>query len=163
MKLKISANFDFGKLSGDLKDLTKKYASTYSSESAKATKANIDKGLEPLKDSTKEIRKINGISGNKPLKASGKLYNSIRNDKGKLKMLKYGSYHNEGFTPKYKPLVVNGKIAKFKNKPKFVKNVSGKGGSVVSVPARKFITTTVKNLEKINKKFVDDINKSMKK
>tara|TARA_R100000773_G_C4214392_1_gene113340 strand:+ start:688 stop:1179 length:492 start_codon:yes stop_codon:yes gene_type:complete len=163
VKLKISANFDFGKLNNDLDNLTKKYTSSYSSESAKASKAKIDKGLEPLKDSTKEIRKINGVSGTKPLKASGRLYNSIRNDKGKLKMLKYGFYHDEGFTPKYKPLVVNGKIAKFKNKPKFVKNVSGKGGSVVSVPARKFITTTVKNKKEIDKKFVDDVNKSMKK
>lgn len=163
MKLKISTNFDFGKLTRNIDKLIKNHTSEYAKESAKASKAKIDKGLAPLKESTKDIRALNGVSGNKPLKATGKLYNSIKERDGSLEMLHYGFYHNEGFQPKYKPLVINGKIATFNKKPKFVKNISGKGGNVVSVEAREFITTTVKNKTEINKKFIDELNKAMKK
>ncbi len=157
MKLEIKTNFNFGRLAEKFKNIQNDYLSDFSAGSAESTKGSIDDGLQPLTDVTKQIRKIKGISGNTPLKATGKLYNSIKNKKNALVMEKYGIYHQEGFTPKKKPLVINKKVVTGQGgKPFFVNNTS------VTVPARPFISIDAKNKSKLDRKFVNDLNKALR-
>ena len=57
--------------------------------------------LSPLRKSTRNIRKMRGISGTKPLIETGKLLNSIKNVKKKNKvgvsMMEYGMHQAKGF------------------------------------------------------------------
>ena len=146
MKLKISVGVDFGKLANEMPKILEKFIENNTKQSAAATKATIDKGLKPLKKSTQEIRQIRGESGNKPLKASGALYKSIKSSKKGLQMLRYGTYHQDGFVPKKIPTPVK------KNKVYFVNNKKN-----IAVPARPFITLGV------SKQSTSEMKKSMQK
>ena len=53
--------------------------------------------LNPLKKSTMDIRKERGISGNKPLLATGALHNSIKPTSDGVEMKGYGLWHAVGF------------------------------------------------------------------
>ncbi len=153
MELKIKLNFDFGKLARQMPKVIREYKTEYAQGTAEGSKKNIDNGLSPsLEKSTKEIRKLKNVSGTKPLKASGDLYNSIKSNSSQLKFLKYGQYHREGFTPKKIP-------TKIKNNKFFL--VNNKQG--ISVPARDFIGITDKTRNKINKDFRMKVKKSLKK
>merc|ERR1739848_549621 len=95
----ITSSFDIEKL---LKNFDKKINPTVSELSAKDTvkqwKANIDNRLEPpLRKSTLELRKENNIPGDLPLKATGKLYNSIKADKNNVNYEAYGLEHQNGY------------------------------------------------------------------
>tara|TARA_R100000655_G_scaffold39184_2_gene74331 strand:+ start:1026 stop:1499 length:474 start_codon:yes stop_codon:yes gene_type:complete len=157
MELKIKTNFSFGKLERQMPKIIREYLSDYAKGTEEGSKNNIDKGLNPpLKKSTIEIRKTKDIAGSKPLKASGKLYNSIKSNKvgNKLFFLEYGQYHREGFTPKKIPVLK----AHTPDKVIFVNNNKG-----IKVPARDFIGILDETRNKIAKIFRDKVVKALKK
>tara|TARA_R100001082_G_scaffold101951_1_gene71733 strand:- start:801 stop:1223 length:423 start_codon:yes stop_codon:yes gene_type:complete len=131
MKIDISVNFDFGKLSGKLDNIIEEYTSEFAKDSEKGSKAVIDSGKLPkLENSTKKWRKSKGYPTSPPLKATGKLYNSIKAEKNALKVIQYGKWHNDGEVP--------------------------------TTVARKFITTTPENKQRIDKKFMENVNKALR-
>jgi len=131
MKIDISINFDFGKLSGKLNNIIDDYTSEFAKDSEKGSKAVIDSGKLPkLKQSTKKWRTSKGYPTSPPLKASGKLYNSIKAEKNALKVIQYGKWHNDGKVP--------------------------------TTVAREFITTTPENKQKLDKKFMENVNKALR-
>ena len=141
MKLKIKTNFDFSKLSRQLDKITGQYLAGFAVEAVKGSKDNIDRGLKPpLEDSTKDIRKWRTQPPSPPLKASGQLYNSIKPVNNTLEMDYYGWDHHTGFKTHPKSLFPNW-----------------------TIPARPFIATTAKNRDKIDKEFMININKALKK
>lgn len=153
MELKIKVNFDFRKLANQMPKIIREYKTEYAKGTEEGSKSNIDKGLKPsLKKSTREIRKLRGVSGAKPLKASGDLYNSIKSNSSQLKFLEYGQYHREGFTPEKIPTKIKD------NKFFLVNNKKG-----ISVPAREFVGIIDKTRNKINKDFRIKVKKSLKK
>lgn len=155
MEIKTKVNFDFGKLGRQIPKIIKEYVSDYAKGTEEGSKSNIDKGLTPsLRKSTIEIRKIKEISGQKPLKASGSLYNSIKSNRGgnKLSFFKYGQYHREGFTPKKIPLTTKNKKVKFVNNNKGIK-----------VPARDFIGILDQTRNNIAKVFRKKVTTALKK
>ena len=114
MRLKISINFDFGKLNNQLNSVMGEYLTDYSVDSVKLSKKNIDSGVSPktLKKSTLDWRKRKGYPSSPPLKASGKLYNSINALPAKktskkvlsqLEVVQYGWWHNIGDLPPQVP------------------------------------------------------------
>jgi len=131
MEVKVSVNFDFGKLSDKLDNIIDDYTSGYAKDAEQGSKAVIDSGnLPKLKESTKKWRKSKGYPTSPPLKATGKLYNSIKSEGSSLKVIQYGKWHNDGKVP--------------------------------TTVAREFITTTSKNKQKLDKKFIKDIKKTLK-
>lgn len=131
MEIKVSVNFDFGKLSDKLDNIIDDYTSGYAKDAEQGSKAVIDSGnLPKLKESTKKWRKSKGYPTSPPLKATGKLYNSIKSEGSSLKVIQYGKWHNDGKVP--------------------------------TTVAREFITTTSKNKQKLDKKFIKDIKKTLK-
>lgn len=153
MKITIKTNFDFGKLAREMPKIIREYKTEYAKGTEEGSKQNIDKGLKPnLKTSTLEIRKARKVSGNKPLKATGALYNSIKSNSSQLKFLQYGQYHREGYIPKKVPLKVkNDKVLFINNK----KNIP--------VPARDFVGITDITRNNINKDFRSKVKRSLKK
>ena len=130
MKIDVSINFDFGKLSEKLDNIIEEYTSEFAKDSEKGSKAVIDsEKLPKLKQSTKKWRKSKGYPTSPPLKASGKLYNSIKAEKNALKVIQYGKWHNDGKVP--------------------------------TTVAREFITTTSENKQKLDKKFMENVNKAL--
>lgn len=153
MKLEVKVNFDFGKLSRNMPKIIREYVTEYAKGTEEGSKSNIDKGIAPaLKDSTKDIRKLRKVSGAKPLKATGALYNSIKSSSSKIQFLKYGQYHREGFTPKKIPTKVKD------NKVFFVNNKNN-----ISVPARDFVGILNNTRNKISKNFRDKVKRALKK
>jgi hypothetical protein len=141
MKLKITTNFDFGKLANNTNGIINKYLDEYAVDSAKGTKEAIDGVLTPqLEDSTEQIRSQRSQPIRPPLKASGELYRSIKNKGNTLEMLDYGILHHVGFKTASNSMIPN-------------KNV----------PARPFFTTTAKNQVKIDMEFMKNIKKALKK
>ena len=139
MDLKISVNFDFGKLANNIGDIMDEYTRGYAKESERASKDNIDKGLSPpLHTVTRLIRFKRKQPLRPPLKASGKLYKSIRQEKSSLKKLNYGLEHHKGFTTDPK--------SKIPNK---------------DVEPRPFIDTIAKNKKELDKKFMESTNKAL--
>jgi len=110
-------------------------------ESAKTLRSG---NLQKLKQSTIETRKLRG-QGKKPLIASSGLLNSLKSDKGKLTLRKYGVYQEEGFTTQNNP-IIEGVQFFFKGK---------------AIPGRKWIFRdfTKKNIDK----FFSDFHKALKK
>ena len=153
MKITIKTNFDFGKLAREMPKIIREYKTEYAKGTEEGSKQNIDKGLKPnLKTSTLEVRKARKVSGKKPLKATGALYNSIKSNSSQLKFLQYGQYHREGYTPKKVPLKVkNDKVLFINNK----KNIP--------VPARDFVGITDITRNNINKDFRLKVKRSLKK
>ena len=131
MKIDISINFDFGKLSGKLDNIIDDYTSQYAKDSEKGSKAVIDSGkLAKLEPSTVKWRRYKGYPASPPLKATGKLYSSIKAEKNTLKVIQYGKWHNDGKVP--------------------------------TTVAREFITTTPQNKQKLDKKFMENVNKALR-
>ena len=141
MDIKRTTNFSFGKLSSNLDKIINQYTEGFVKDSAEGTKQKIDKGVKPdINDITKNIRTKRKQRRTPPLKASGKLYNSIKQNKNNLEMLYYGFKHEKGFITRPNSMIPNKKVE-----------------------ARPFITTTAKNKEKLDKKFIQDVNKALKK
>ena len=146
MDIKISVNFDFGKLSDKLDNIIDDYTFGYAKDTEQGSKNNIDRStsaegvaFKNLSDARKRIREYEGFSKNPPLKASGFLYKNIKSKGNALTLPEYGKKNNDGFTTKPKSL--------------------GRGKKV---PARPFIATTAKNKQKLDKKFIKDIKKTLK-
>ncbi len=100
MKITITSDFDLQKLIDNFDSkINPKISELTAKDTAKQWKANIDNRVKPpLRNSTLNIRKENNISGDLPLKATGKLYNSIRADKNQVKYEGYGDDHQKGYT-----------------------------------------------------------------
>ena len=99
MKLRIEVNYSFGKLGRAMPKIIKEYLNEYALGTEKGSKANIDRGLADITNATKAWRKSQGYPQSPPLKASGKMYNSIKANQNKLDILQYGKWHNDGAVP----------------------------------------------------------------
>ena len=99
MKLRIEVNYSFGKLGRAMPKIIKEYLNEYALGTEKGSKANIDRGLADITNATKAWRKSQGYPESPPLKASGKMYNSIKANQNKLDILQYGKWHNDGAVP----------------------------------------------------------------
>lgn len=99
MKLRIEVNYSFGKLGRAMPKIIKEYLNEYAQGTEAGSKQNIDKGLPAIKSSTKKWRRIKGYPEDPPLKASGKLYNSIKANKNTMDIVQYGVWHNNGEVP----------------------------------------------------------------
>jgi len=97
MKIKITTNFDFKKLSGSVDKIVNSYEKQMAKDSVVGAKKKIDSGLKPvLKSSTKKQRAAQGFPKTPPLKKSKRLYNSLKSDSNKLNVIAYGFWHNYG-------------------------------------------------------------------
>ena len=135
MDIKITTNFSFSNLSKEIPKIINDYVSEFVKDTEKGSKAVIDSNTLPsLSESTIKWRKRQGFPTSPPLKASGKLYNSIKADKDVLEVVQYGKWHNDGKVP-----------------------------TVKRSNTREFIQTTSENKQKIDKKFIKDIHKALKK
>ena len=140
MKLKITTNFDFGKLASKLPDLLDNVVKDSIDSSVQASRDAIKSGkLQSLEKSTLEIRRHRGISGSTPLYATGDLYKSIKRSKNGLEFKRYGAYQRKGFKPTRVPY-----INKY-NKIAYPPNVNG-----VTVPPRDFITFAIGDADKFH-------------
>jgi phage gpG-like protein len=140
MKLKISQNYSFGKLKTKIDDLMNESVKQYAKKTEEGSKQKINRGLRKLQPVTVKIRQHRGQPIRPALKASGKLYNSIKQVDDTLEIVEYGVRHHEGF-------------------------ITGAGSIIpnVEVPARPFISTTLKSKREITKQFTKSVNKSLKK
>ena len=103
-------NFSFKKLAANIGKPVIKLLDDLAEASAETTKANIDKGLSPLRPATIEARRAGKYWGNQrgdqyktdsttPLKHTGSLYKSIKAKKGRgMQLNKYGLNQHKGFT-----------------------------------------------------------------
>ena len=140
MKLKITTNYSFSKLSSKIDSLMDGALEEYASKTEEGSKTKIDRGLRALRPVTVKIRNYRNQPSKPALKATGALYNSIKQSGTKLEMLKYGMRHHEGFTTHPKSLIPN-----------------------IKVEARPFIKVLQKDKKVLVKKFRDSLNKSLKK
>ena len=133
MELKIKTNFDFGKLASKMPKIISEYITGYAKDTEQGTKSNLDNSV---KNDGKALRSFTSEKENrKPLIKTGKLYNSIQAEKDGLSILEYGYKHH-----------------------------TGKWGHLRSeTETDNFIGTTKSNEEVINKKFMNIVNKSLKK
>ena len=149
----------------------KRHAKEAALENAEMCRLSINRGKDivtggnfaHLKSSTTDIRRSRGVSGNKPLVATGNLYNSIQvipdGNGYSVVVDEYGEYQNEGFIPDKIPVKSNSA----KKRYAFVPNVNA-----IEVPARNFFDTPkaffrrkeYKNLLKgFNKRMGNEISK----
>ena len=155
MKLQVKTTFDFGKLASKTEKLIDGLVQKTTTGEASAMKNRISSGstitgkMEALKDSTMETRKLRGISGSVPLKATGALLNSIKPTPKGIMAKEYGSYHNTGFVTQNNP-VIDSERFRFKGK---------------SIPARRWLhdSDTFKHDKKIIDSFFKSIGKALKK
>ena len=158
MKLQIRTTFDFGKLANKAQNLMDKFVTNAISGESKQMKKRISSGstltgkMKALTKSAKETRKLRGISGTTPLKATGALLNSIKPTPKGISAKEYGSWHNSGFVTKNSPLIPDKGGARFFFKGK-------------TIPPRRWMhdSETFKNDKKIVDKFFKDIGKALKK
>ena len=99
MKLRIEVNYSFGKMGKAMPKIIKEYLNEYAQGTEMGSKQNIDKGLPEIKRSTKSWRRSKGYPETPPLKASGKMYNSIKANQNTMEILQYGKWHNDGAVP----------------------------------------------------------------
>ena len=79
MKTTLKTNVDFGKLSRNLDKVLKEVSADIVDKEISNAKTAIDNRIPPpLKDTTIKKRKYLGLSGTKPLYATGSLYNSLK-------------------------------------------------------------------------------------
>ena len=169
--VRISRNFDFGKLERAIPKILNDGMRRIGRSAAKSAKKRIDDGLfvdemgkkfkEPLKYSTLALRKERGTGGSKPLFETGELHRSIKPTKEGFEMLEYGIYHNEGYTVKNVPLGYEKKSSGGgwqQSKPIFhpTKKISKK------VPARPFIYPLKEEILDPIKKIVMDMRKKLR-
>jgi len=137
MKIEVKVNFDFGKLANEIPKNINKYLSGYAKDTAKGTKINIDKGVGA---DGKELKlgETSYRAGEQALYNTGKMYNSLKSNKNSLSIKKYGyGHHKQDFTIVKPP-------------------VSGTN-------VRNFIGTTKESKDKLDKEFMINIKKSLKK
>ena len=167
MKLQVETTFDFGKLANKTREIIDQFREETIVGEAGAMKKRISAGktiagkMDKLEDSTVETRKLRGISGKTPLKATGKLLASINAKKTGVSALEYGSFHNKKFVTQNKPMIPDSPIYSGKARKGSKKfNFAGK-----TVPARQWIHTdeTFKYNKKIINKFFKSIFKALKK
>ena len=158
MKLQVRTTFDFGKLAGKAQNLMDKFVTNTISGESKQMKKRISSGstitgkMDKLKKSAVETRKLRGISGTIPLKATGALLNSIKPMPKGISAKEYGSWHNIGFVTKNSPLIPDKGGVRFFFKGK-------------TIPPRRWMhdSETFKNDKKIVDKFFKDLRKALKK
>jgi len=133
MKLKITTNFSFSKLANNLPELLRKYSVDYAVGAEKGTKENINNSVNT------KGKKLTSYTarkeGRKPLISSGKMFNSIKSKQGELAILEYGYKHNQG---------------EWANVRK-------------ETNVKDFIGATKNYQQEVDKKFMDNINKALKK
>ena len=152
-------SFDFGKMARGSNKVIRETLVKIAKKSVKTSKENIDKGLRPkLKPFTK-IMRSKGIGwggkkgatarfGDKPLKQTGTLYNSIRYNKSQnsLEMKAYGLIQNRGFTS-----LLRKRARGYAHKKVFkgASGISKEKPSIkfIQVPARPFIAIPSKETE----------------
>ena len=137
--------YDASKLAKHMPKIIKGLMKRYAIKAAKDAKSNIDSILKPpLSETTLKIREKRGISGKKPLYATGKLYNSIKIKEYKttasVSMIKYGALHHKGFNTDSKSMIPR-----------------------KHVPKRPFIHSKKGTFELLMKDFGKNISKSFKK
>ena len=97
MKLEVKVNFDFGKLEREMPKIIHNYLNRAASNTGKGARENIDSGnLPPLKEITLKLRRMRGISGDKPLYATGEMYKSIKPVEGGLSLQDGATWHHMG-------------------------------------------------------------------
>ena len=161
---KVKSNISFTKLLGQLPKIIDKCLNGAAKDSAKLSKSNIDNSvafdkssLVPLSIGAESARArgalvgqniplnkrkqsgLNNIGGNKPLKYTGTLYNSIKANKNNLTMAGYAKEHFEGFTF-FQPKHTGGTFTR-------------------EVPPRPFIGTTID--KKTKDIFIKSIDKAL--
>jgi len=163
----VKSNVNFKKLANNYKEAVDKALENIADDSSDKTRNNLNKSksilggtLDPLAEKTIEARKrgiywegsgtgrrgedfkptqrtgIKNVGGSKPLIYSGNLINSIQSNKNKMNFAGYGKKHHEGYD-------VKGNVKQWQ------------------VPSRPFIQSDIK--DKTKKKFVEDLEKKLKK
>tara|TARA_R110002020_G_scaffold73987_4_gene189676 strand:- start:1761 stop:2186 length:426 start_codon:yes stop_codon:yes gene_type:complete len=131
MKLNVSVNFDFKQLSNKMNGLIEDYTNGYAQDTVKGTRRNIDRGVGSDGNSLK-LGSGSYRHGEQALYNTGNMYNTLKSNKNTLIIKGYGAKHNFG---------------KFRVR----------SGTNV----RNFIGTTKENQEKLNKKFIKNLQKSL--
>jgi len=136
MKIDISLNFDFGKLSGKLDNIIDDYTSGYAKDTVQGTRDNIDRRVgadgNPLELGTKSYR-----AGQQALYNSGDMYKGLKSSKNTLTIKKYGWGHHKGDFSIVKPPVSGTNV-------------------------KNFIGTTKDSKQKLDKKFMENVNKALR-
>ena len=135
MDIKVSVNFDFGKLASKMDKIIGDYTSGYAKDTVQGTRDNIDRGIgadgKKLKLGEKSYR-----AGQQALYNTGDMYNSLKSSKNTLTINKYGyGHHKQDFS-----------IVKLPVKGTNVKN---------------FIGTTKDSKQKLDKKFMESVKKAL--
>ncbi len=172
MKLQVKTTFSFSKLANKTQNLVDKFIANTAVGESKQMKNRISGGktitgtMDALFDSAKETRKLRGISGTTPLKATGALLNSIKPKGSVIRAKKYGYHQNTGFVTKNRPLIPDNPTYSGKGGKDSTRfNFARKGGAGITVKPRKWLhnTETFKNDKKIVDKFFKSIGKALKK
>ena len=152
MKLTIKTNFSFSKVNRRINAMMNSSVREMRQGGAEDFKANIDSGISPpLKEkTTMQVRKIRGISGDKPLYATGALYDSIKEVKDGVQMMEYGLFHDKGFKPRKIPVVR-------KNYYMMMKNLNTR------VPERNFITIKTETFVRAVNSFWKEFTTALRK
>ena len=133
MKIKVLTTFSFNKLAKKMPNIINDYLSGYAKDTVKGTRNNIDRGIGADGERLK-LGKKSYRAGEKALFNTGEMYNSLKSGKGTLTIKEYGYGHNQGKFP-----------------------------TVDGTNVRNFIGTTEENKQRIDKKFIQDVNKALKK
>ena len=136
MDIKVSVNFDFGKLANQMNKIIGDYTSGYAKDTVQGTRNNIDRGIGADGEKLK-LGKTSYRAGQQALYNTGDMYNSLKSSKNTLTINKYGYGHHKQDFSIVKPPV--------------------KGTNV-----KNFIGTTEENKQKLDKKFMQDVNKALR-
>tara|TARA_R100000152_G_C6778913_1_gene210019 strand:- start:426 stop:842 length:417 start_codon:yes stop_codon:yes gene_type:complete len=135
MDIKVSVNFDFGKLANQMDKIIGDYTSGYAKDTVQGTRNNIDRGIgadgAKLKLGEKSYR-----AGQQALYNTGDMYNSLKSKGNTLTINKYGYGHHKQDFSIVKPPV--------------------KGTNV-----KNFIGTTKDSKQKLDKKFMESVKKAL--
>lgn len=132
MKLEVSVNFDFGILSKKLNSVINDYTAGYAQDSVKGTRRNIDIGVG-ADGNPLELGAGSYRQGQQALYNTGEMYNALKSNKNTLTIKKYGYKHDRGMY----------KVRQGTN-------------------VKKFIGTTKESKQKLDKKFMQDIQKALR-
>jgi len=133
MKIKVLTTFSFNKLAKQMPKIINDYLSGYAKDTVKGTRNNIDRGIG-IDGERLKLGKKSYRAGEKALFNTGEMYNSLKSGKGTLTIKEYGYGHHKGKFP-----------------------------TVDGTNVKNFIGTTEENKQKIDKKFIQDVNKALKK
>ena len=144
-QIRAKITYDAGKLAKMMPKMLKGVMKRYAIKTSDDMKGNINSTLSPpLSEITLKIRKQRGISGTKPLYATGKLYNSIKlketKKSAKISLFLYGVLHHKGFNTDPKSMIPR-----------------------KHVPKRPWIIPKKGTVKKIIKDFGKDMSKHFKK